>query len=234
MPALIDRTGARFGKLTVVGRSAAPGRPKWRCKCDCGGEAVVDGRNLATGNTTSCGCEWSRSVLGDMKGARFSRLTVIEKLPSRRIGKSVFAAYRCECQCGGKIDTLGMSLRNGDTTSCGCAYAEAGIARSLEPTEKRKRLRAANKRREAAIRQATRPFDSELFLFVRGEARLLAKSRAVATGVPHDVDHVIPLRSNLVCGLNNEFNFAVVPSSFNRWKRNRFWPDMPEDSACSR
>lgn len=42
------------------------------------------------------------------------------------------------------------------------------------------------------------------------------------TGIPHDVDHVIPIVSQLVCGLHCEFNLRVVPAHENRSKSNRF------------
>lgn len=55
----IDRTGAVFGRLTVVG--PAPKRPGlalsvWRCRCECGNEVEVFGSNLTSGGTRSCGC----------------------------------------------------------------------------------------------------------------------------------------------------------------------------------
>jgi hypothetical protein len=46
-------------------------------------------------------------------------------------------------------------------------------------------------------------------------------------GVPCEVDHVVPLRSKLVCGLHVEFNLAIVPPAENNLKGNRSWPDMP-------
>lgn len=55
---VIDLTGKRFGRLTVVGRSQndlAYGS-KWMCKCDCGNTIVVLSNNLRRGNTQSCGC----------------------------------------------------------------------------------------------------------------------------------------------------------------------------------
>lgn len=53
-----DITKNKYGKLTPLERV---GRDKWRsalwrCKCDCGKEAVVDAKSLRRGNTKSCGC----------------------------------------------------------------------------------------------------------------------------------------------------------------------------------
>lgn len=58
---LIDLTGQRFGRLTVIERaentrSYYTTRPTWRCRCDCGNEAIVIGENLKRGGTRSCGC----------------------------------------------------------------------------------------------------------------------------------------------------------------------------------
>lgn len=55
---LIDRTGQVFGKLTVLEQAGRDKLKKvlWRCRCECGGEAVVVSGSLVTGNTTSCGC----------------------------------------------------------------------------------------------------------------------------------------------------------------------------------
>lgn len=59
MSHLIDLTGQRFGRLTVIEK--APARhgctsAVWRCKCDCGNETVVRGVVLRRGKSNSCGC----------------------------------------------------------------------------------------------------------------------------------------------------------------------------------
>jgi hypothetical protein len=50
--------GKRFGKLTaieIVGKTKN-GSYLWRCKCECGNEAVASSANLMNGHTKSCGC----------------------------------------------------------------------------------------------------------------------------------------------------------------------------------
>jgi 5-methylcytosine-specific restriction endonuclease McrA len=49
--------------------------------------------------------------------------------------------------------------------------------------------------------------------------------------VKHEVDHIVPLKSPLVCGLHVEHNLQVIPATQNRRKHNRVWPDMPAPAA---
>lgn len=53
---LIDITGNRYGKLTVIGLAKSGKHTYWECKCDCGKEVTVRGDCLKDGNTKSCGC----------------------------------------------------------------------------------------------------------------------------------------------------------------------------------
>lgn len=42
-----------------------------------------------------------------------------------------------------------------------------------------------------------------------------------------EVDHIVPIKSNLVCGLHCLDNFQLLTREQNASKGNRFWPDMP-------
>lgn len=57
MPRLIDLTGRKFGRLSVIRRSGVyHGCAAWLCRCECGSEKVVSGKYLRSGSTQSCGC----------------------------------------------------------------------------------------------------------------------------------------------------------------------------------
>ena len=76
MTKLIDPTGRRFGRWTVVSR--APNRnhqANWFCRCDCGTERAVSANNLFMGRSASCGCAWRDNA--GMKNAR--RRAIAEK-----------------------------------------------------------------------------------------------------------------------------------------------------------
>jgi len=78
MSRLIDLTGQKFGRLVVIERAenSAGGRVRWLCKCDCGKQILVCGKELRNGDTKSCGC-LKQEVLIDRNtthGGTYSRL----------------------------------------------------------------------------------------------------------------------------------------------------------------
>lgn len=85
---------------------------------------------------------------------------------------------------------------------------------------------AKQARRRAQILQATPIWNNEFFM---REAYRLAASRTKLFGHPWNVDHIVPLKSNIVCGLHVHCNLRVIPFIENMKKGNRVWPDMPEE-----
>lgn len=70
MPKLIDLTGNRYGRLTVIERTDNRVFPSgishtvWKCRCDCGIFTSASTNDLRTGHKQSCGCrkyEYSHS-----------------------------------------------------------------------------------------------------------------------------------------------------------------------------
>ncbi|MDE2098080.1 MAG: hypothetical protein KGL39_12575 [Patescibacteria group bacterium] len=65
-------------------------------------------------------------------GARFSRLTVIERIPK---GKGKRAKVRCRCDCGNIVEPDCSNLTNGNSKSCGCLNHEKIQARAEEKSK---------------------------------------------------------------------------------------------------
>lgn len=59
---IIDLTGKRFGRLTMLGQAAGritlggQLKTRWNARCDCGIIKIVDAEAVRTGRSTSCGC----------------------------------------------------------------------------------------------------------------------------------------------------------------------------------
>lgn len=54
------------------------------------------------------------------------------------------------------------------------------------------------------------------------ELYTLAQKLTEQTGIPHEVDHVIPLQGKTVSGFHVENNLQVIPATENRRKSNKF------------
>ncbi len=120
MPAYIDLTNQRFGRLTVLRRAPNNGRhTAWFCRCECGRETAIDGSNLTGGcHTKSCGCLRGKLLEA---GQRFGRLTVVERMPPKTNGRG---SWLCLCDCGNETTVITNHLTNGNTKSCGCLHGE--------------------------------------------------------------------------------------------------------------
>jgi hypothetical protein len=80
----------------------------------------------------------------------------------------------------------------------------------------RKRVSRANRRVNWGEDHSQETRETELRLY---EMAVLLEEK---TGVEYNVDHMIPLKGNLVCGLHVASNLQVIPEKLNREKRNKF------------
>lgn len=78
--------------------------------------------------------------------------------------------------------------------------------------------------RKAMQLNATPAWANEFFI---KEIYHLSKLRTKHLGSKWHVDHIVPLKSNLVCGLHVENNLQVIPAAQNIKKQNIYWPEMP-------
>lgn len=75
----IPLEGMRFGKLVVL--SEHPVRQgkqiMWVCKCDCGNTKVINGHNLRSGASTTCGCSIQRHGMRNTRLPKEAMMTAI-------------------------------------------------------------------------------------------------------------------------------------------------------------
>lgn len=111
-----------------------------------------------------------------------------------------------------------------------------------------KAYRIANKEKTAALDKAYRLLNRGKILAIGAKRRAAKRNATVSwadhkrieeiyslaaeltktTGIRYEVDHIVPLISNLVCGLHWEGSMQIISSKENIIKGNRWWPDMPE------
>lgn len=87
-----------------------------------------------------------------------------------------------------------------------------------ENPDKNRKQRA---RERARIKKATIQ-SSEYVDFALSEIYETAKLRSELTGVPHDVDHIVPLAGSVVCGLHAPWNMQILTRYENQSKGNKY------------
>ena len=105
MPNLVDLTGKRLGRLTVLGRNLdnPKGPVMWDCICDCGNKVVRNAKWIRSNGVQSCGC--------------YTREHLISRVTSH--GQSRSPEYRA---------WVGMKMRcENETNGAYCKYGERGI-----------------------------------------------------------------------------------------------------------
>lgn len=215
-----DLTGQRFGRLTVQSRTDERDRNGtivWVCLCICGNEKRVSAKLLTGGNTRSCGCyaKELKAAQGkrrryDLTGKRFGRL-VAQNITNDADSQGV-VLWHCLCDCGNTAVVKSTYLNAGRNTSCGCLQPE--IASGNET------IKISNSRppRSARITRQTPPWADKQAI----------KHFYAERPAGHDVDHIIPLSSQIVSGLHVLENLQYLPRRENARKQARFEPQIIE------
>lgn len=131
MSKLIDLTGKKFGRLTVLYKDTeriTKSGSYWICQCECGKQKSIKSSSLRRGEITSCGCyrterilatKEAKGLIDNLIGQRFGFLTVIKKDPERASGGAV--KWFCQCDCGNVVSVRGSALKlknENRTVSC--------------------------------------------------------------------------------------------------------------------
>lgn len=129
---LIDLTGQKYGRLTVLYevKRDKNNKRQWFCQCECGNQKVIRMNELRDGRTKSCGCinkermailgkakAGQKNISNELVGQNFGKLTVIKDSGERKKGKII---WECKCECGNITYVTTEKLKNGHTSSCGC------------------------------------------------------------------------------------------------------------------
>ena len=142
MSKLIDLTGNKYGRLTVLHKDAerkTNNGSYWVCQCDCGKIKSVKSSSLRRGEIKSCGCLRNEIVYAaneyrrdHLEGQKFGKLTVIERDETKPKG---VVYWICLCDCGNLTSVRGSNLKTQDTNhktvSCGCYHRSIGATNIL-------------------------------------------------------------------------------------------------------
>lgn len=141
MSKLIDLTGNKYGRLTVLHKDSnrkTNNGSYWICQCECGTIKSIKSSSLRRGEILSCGClrnertyKGNESNRDHLEGQKFGKLTVIKRDETKPKG---VVYWICQCECGNLVSVQGSSLKRKDgnqTVSCGCYHRSIGATNIL-------------------------------------------------------------------------------------------------------
>lgn len=113
--------------------------------------------------------------------------------------------------------------RTADQKRKAAQKAQAAKWLHIPPAERDRNI-AARKRSSGALRRARLDSRSPEWRDKTAIAEIYREAERISreTGIPHDVDHEIPLHGDLVSGLHVHNNLRVIPKLENIRKSNRY------------
>jgi len=124
------KIGDVFDKLVIIDDAprTKSGGKMYKCLCKCGNIKNVRAQSLIEGITKTCGIGVCRSRESDeaLPGIKFNKLTIIEQIGYKPVGKLTWIRLfvKCACDCGGTTELTYRKLKSGAVKSCGCLRVE--------------------------------------------------------------------------------------------------------------
>ena len=131
MSKLIDMTGKKINRLTILERAAnnSQGKAQWKCECECGNIIIVEGSSLRNGHTKSCGCyqrdKTSESCKINLIGQTIGNFTVLEYFQKEYEDKSR-SKWKCKCNLCNNEEVYLSTDNMKNQFSCGCTIESKG------------------------------------------------------------------------------------------------------------
>ena len=124
----VNRTGEKYGRLTILDIIPCTSPVRVKCKCDCGNYYIGTQADIVSGHTQSCGClqkeRASETNTKDWTGVISD--CGIEFLRQDYMNTKGQWLWRCKCGiCGNEFTTLPAKVIENVVTSCGCAVQSA-------------------------------------------------------------------------------------------------------------
>lgn len=130
---LTSLLGKEFGKLLVLERDLTKpighGQDSfWKCRCECGKEVSIRGKQLTSGKTKSCGCYRSETTTKkntlNIANKRYGKLIALEN--TFNLSNHHSYIWKCICDCGNFCFYSAEDLQSGKINSCGCGIRSKG------------------------------------------------------------------------------------------------------------
>jgi hypothetical protein len=218
-----DWTGQKFNRLTFV-RPNPEDYSRWTVRCDCGTELEVISGNVRRGLTKSCGC-LNLELLAERNAVKS------ENKMSQQEVKARDKAWREKNREQRNAKKRAYNEANKERLAevkrqCYLRRRDAYLARIKANYEADPEQSIRRERLKATLKKEATPSwcDMTLVKALYRHARAITKE----TGVRHHVDHIVPLRHDLVCGLHVHNNLRVIPADENWRKHNSFDPDLTD------
>ncbi len=112
--------GIQFGHLTITEQLPSDNqrRRRWLCKCECGGEVIINSLQLRRQIPDHCGCQ-KKIMRSDLTGQRIGKLEVLGPSDKRGPrGKRTVPLWECRCECGEICYKATDTLTNPDESMC--------------------------------------------------------------------------------------------------------------------